>query len=117
MTDRTEPPYPLHESIIDKLNPEYLKFYNEHLYDKQVVHHQPISVSRGNGVLLPGAGPQLPVGRIEDFAVKRRESEGPDVMVRCFTPEGEMPVGGWPGMIYYHGGGWLVRFALLSWSI
>lgn len=111
MSERTEPPYPLHPSIIDKLNPEYAAFYNEHLVNQQVVHHQPIEVSRGNGVLLPGAGPQQPVGKIEDFAIKRRETEGPDVMVRCFTPLGEMPEGGWPVMVYYHGGGWCVDFS------
>jgi len=108
MAGRTQPPYPLHPSIIDKLNPEYAKFYNENLLNAQVVHHQPIEVSRGSGVLLPGAGPQLPVGKIEDIAIKRKESEGPDVMVRCFTPEGEKPEGGWPVFLYFHGGGWVL---------
>jgi len=65
-------------------------------------------VSRGSGVLLPGAGPQLPVGKIEDIAIKRKESEGPDVMVRCFTPEGEKPEEGWPVFLYFHGGGWVL---------
>jgi len=26
--------------------------------------------------------------------------------VRVFTPEGEKPSGGWPGIVYFHGGGW-----------
>jgi len=40
-----------------------------------VVHHQAIEVSRGNGVLLPGASDPLPVGKLEDFAIKRLERE------------------------------------------
>lgn len=107
--ERTEAPYyPIHESILGRLNPEYAKFYNEHLINQQPVHHQPIEVSRGNGALIPGAGPQQPVQKIEDFAIKRKQSEGPDVMVRCFTPLGDKPVGGWPVTIYYHGGGWVL---------
>lgn len=102
------PPYPLHPSILPLLDPEYHSFYNIHLLHTQVVHHQPISISRGNGILLPGAGPQLPVGSIQDFAVSRKESEGPDVMVRCFVPAGEMPEDGWAVMVYYHGGGWVL---------
>lgn len=105
---KNNPPYPLHPSILPHLNPEYLEFYNTHLLNTQVVHHQPISISRGNGILLPGAGPQLPVGSIQDFSIVRKESEGPDVLVRCFIPEGEKPEGGWPVMVYYHGGGWVL---------
>lgn len=117
MPERTEPPYPLHSSIIDKLNPEYAKFYNENLLNAQVVHHQPIEVSRGNGVLLPGASDPLPVGKLEDWPVKRKESEGPDVMVRCFTPEGERPEGGWPVFLYFHGGGWVLGNIQVSWFL
>jgi acetyl esterase/lipase len=28
--------------------------------------------------------------------------------VRVFTPEGERPSDGWPVMVYYHGGGWVL---------
>lgn len=28
--------------------------------------------------------------------------------VRIFTPEGEAPDGGWPVVVYYHGGGWVI---------
>ena len=48
------------------------------------------------------------VGSTRDFAVRRRETEGPDVMVRVFTPGGERPEEGWPVMVYYHGGGWVL---------
>jgi triacylglycerol lipase len=58
--------------------------------------------------LIPGGGPKLPVGRTEDFKIQRRETEGPDVLVRVFTPAGKEPEGGWPVMLYYHGGGWVL---------
>ncbi|KAK2750358.1 hypothetical protein FQN57_003838 [Myotisia sp. PD_48] len=107
-----QPPYPLHESVRDKLDPEYTKFYNEHIINLQQVHYQPVEASRTSGVLIPGAGPKLPVGKTEDVAIKRVESEGPDVMVRCFTPSvdenNKAPEGGWPVLVYYHGGGWVL---------
>ncbi|TVY27061.1 AB hydrolase superfamily protein [Lachnellula hyalina] len=103
-----QPPYPLHESVKDKLDPEYVEFYNKYIINNQQVHYQPVAASRTGGTLIPGGGPAQPVGKTEDFAIKRVETEGPDVMVRCFTPVGETPEGGWPVMIYYHGGGWVL---------
>ena len=102
------PPYPLHESVVDRINPEYATFYNKHLIDKQQVHLQPVEASRASGILIPGAGPQLPVGRTDDVRISRQESTGPDILARCFTPEGAAPAGGWPIMIWFHGGGWVL---------
>lgn len=102
------PPYPLHESVIDKLDPVYRDFYNKYIYDKQQVHLQPVSASRTSGILIPGGGSKFPVGKTEDFSINRRETEGPNVPVRVFTPEDEKPEGGWPVMVYYHGGGWVL---------
>ena len=109
------PPYPLHASVKDKLDPLYVNFYNKHLIDKQQVHLQPVAASRTSGVLIPGGGPELKVGRKDDFYIKRRETKGPEVKCRVFIPEGEPPVEGWPLarqgwplMVYYHGGGWVL---------
>lgn len=104
----SEPPFPLHPSVADRINPEYAAFYNRHVADKQQVHLQPIAVSRASGVLVPGAGPLLPVGRTADYSVCRAETSGPDVRVRCFTPDGPRPAHGWPVLLYYHGGGWVL---------
>ena len=103
-----EPPYPLHKSVVGRIDPEYADFYNKHIIDKQQVHLQPIEASRSSGVLIPGSGPLQPVASTVDYKVTRSESEGPDVNVRCFTPNGEMPAAGWPVCIYYHGGGWVL---------
>ncbi len=103
-----QPPYPLHPSVKDKLDPVYVDFYNEHIFDKQQVHLQTVSASRTSGILIPGGGPKLPVGKTEDIQIQRRETGGENVPVRVFTPEGERPSNGWPVMVYYHGGGWVL---------
>ncbi|KAG0646011.1 AB hydrolase superfamily, partial [Hyphodiscus hymeniophilus] len=103
-----QPPYPLHDSVKDKLDHDYIKFYNKHIIDKQQVQYQPVYASRSSGVLIPGAGPKLEVGRTEDLKIHRRETEGPDVQIRVFTPTGEKPPSGWPVMVYFHGGGWVL---------
>ncbi|KAF7562447.1 hypothetical protein G7046_g1677 [Stylonectria norvegica] len=102
------PPYPLHHSVKDRIHPEYEAFYNEKVADKQQVHHQPVEASRTSGTLIPGAGPLIPVGKSADYSISRLESKGPDLKVRCFTPKGSKPVGGWPVLIYFHGGGWVL---------
>ncbi|KFA56374.1 hypothetical protein S40293_05026 [Stachybotrys chartarum IBT 40293] len=103
-----QPPYPLHESVIDRIDAEYADFYNKHIFDKQQVHLQPIQVSRASGILIPGSGPLHDDSRYFDYSFHRVESEGPDVRVRCFTPQGSKPARGWPVCIYFHGGGWVL---------
>jgi acetyl esterase/lipase len=103
-----QPPYPLHQSIIDRIDSEYAAFYNKHIIDKQQVHLQPIAASRSSGILIPGAGPLQPVASTVDYAIPRRESQGPDVIARCFTPVGQRPDAGWPVCVYFHGGGWVL---------
>ncbi|KAK3384043.1 Alpha/Beta hydrolase protein [Lasiosphaeria ovina] len=103
-----QPPYPLHETVVGRINPEYAAFYNQHIFDKQQVHLQPIEASRSSGILIPGAGPLHPVAATADYSVRRAESQGPDVKIRCFTPEGPKPDAGWPVCVYFHGGGWVL---------
>ncbi|KAF3396024.1 hypothetical protein F1880_007368 [Penicillium rolfsii] len=102
------PPYPLHDSVRDKLSPEYVAFYNQYIINNQQVHYQPVEASRTSGTLIPGGGPLLTVGQTEDIAFSRRSSSGPDVKVRCFTPAGGKPRDGWPVLLYFHGGGWVL---------
>lgn len=108
MSQFPQPPYPLHESVKDRLHPEYVAFYNKHLINAPQVHYQPVSASRVGGKIIPGGSDPLPVGKTQDIDLKRQASEGPDVSIRCFTPDGETPSAGWPVMIYYHGGGWVL---------
>lgn len=106
--DVPQPPYPLHESVRDRLHPEYVAFYNKYIINQQQVHYQPVAASRTSGILIPGGGPVLEVGKTEDISIKRQETEGPDVPVRVFTPKGDKPEGGWPVFLYFHGGGWVL---------
>lgn len=103
-----QPPYPLHESVRNRLHPAYVKFYNDHIIDKQQVHLQPVAASRTSGTLIPGGGPPLPVGSVRDISIHRRETDGPDIKLRVFTPDGPRPENGWPVTVYFHGGGWVL---------
>ncbi|KAL4915623.1 Alpha/Beta hydrolase protein [Aspergillus aurantiobrunneus] len=102
------PPYPLHPSVQHLLDSEYVAFYNSHVADKQQVHLQPVEVSRSNGILIPGCGPLVDVGKTTDITVKRRVTEGPGISLRAFTPSSEAPLTGWPVVLYFHGGGWVL---------
>ncbi|KAK7404150.1 hypothetical protein QQX98_010054 [Neonectria punicea] len=104
----TQPPYPLHESALERIDPEYAAFYNKNILDKQQVHLQPIEASRTSGTLIPGSGPLQPVASTVDYSIPRAESQGPNVDVRCFTPLGSKPATGWPVCVYFHGGGWVL---------
>lgn len=120
----SHPPYSLHSTILPKLDPVYESFYNAHLINNQVVHHQPLHISRSSSILLPGASDPLPVGSIFDLKIpqisrngSRLESEGEEdisieegksIDVRVFIPRGEKPEGGWPLCMYFHGGGWVL---------
>ncbi|RHZ56688.1 alpha/beta hydrolase [Aspergillus thermomutatus] len=107
-TDLPQPPYPLHESVKDKLDPEYVDFYNKYVSNLQQVHLQPVAASRTSGVLIPGGGPLLDVGKTEDITIERRATEGPNILLRSFIPPGNKPADGWPAMLYFHGGGWVL---------
>ncbi|KAL2810195.1 Alpha/Beta hydrolase protein [Aspergillus granulosus] len=102
------PPYPLHPSVEKLLDPEYVEFYNTHIFDKQQVHLQPVEASRTSGILIPGSGPLIDVGQTADITIKRRATAGPDILLRAFTPAGKKPEEGWPVMLYFHGGGWVL---------
>ena len=104
----SQPPYPLHESVQHLLDPEYVDFYNKHVINNQQVHLQPVAASRTSGILIPGAGPMREVGKTQDLTIQRQETTGPSVLIRAFTPKGNAPSGGWPVMLYFHGGGWVL---------
>ncbi|KAL5340153.1 lipase [Aspergillus crustosus] len=108
-TSYPQPPYPLHESIKDLLDPEYAAFYNQYLLKAPQVHYQPVAASRVGGKLIPGGTDSLPVGNTIDIQIPRAESSGPPVRVRVFVPPGIPPSpAGWPVFLWYHGGGWVL---------
>lgn len=52
-TSYPQPPYPLHDSVKDLLDPEYVQFYNQYLINAPQVHYQPVAASRVGGKLIP----------------------------------------------------------------
>ncbi|ETI21204.1 hypothetical protein G647_07548 [Cladophialophora carrionii CBS 160.54] len=101
------PPNPLHPSVQDRLHPEYVAFYNKYILHAQQVHLLPVEVARISGNVPPSHSKPLPVGKIHDLSLSRRETPGPEVPIRCFIPPGAPPRSGWPLVHYYHGGGWV----------
>ena len=102
-----QPPYPIDPAIEQKLDPEYANFYHNRLEGAQQIQYQPIWKSRSTAP-VPGAGPMQPVGAAQDYKIQRRETAGPEIPIRVFTPEGQNPKAGWPVMLWLHGGGWVL---------
>lgn len=100
--------YPIHESVRNRLSPEYVEFYERHLINLPQVQDQPISISRAASPIVAGGGKPLPVGKQHDFVVNRTCTSGPEIRVRAFFPEGQPPsADGWPAVLYIHGGGYV----------
>lgn len=98
--DATQAPVakqPLHPSIIDLLDPEYIEFHNKHVVNITPPHTLPWSPAIRNGMAVPGGTPLLKVAKTQDFDL-------PTTKCRAFTPEGTPPAGGWPLFIFFHGG-------------
>lgn len=92
----------------DRLDPEYVEFYNKHIINIQQVQYLPIGTSRSSGILIPDAGEQPPVGEIKDYDISKFGAAGPDFKVRVFTSDGHKPSAGWPVTLWFHGGGWVL---------
>ena len=96
---------PLHPSMIDRLDPEYIEFHNKYIVNITPPHTLPWSPTIRNGMTVPGGTPLLKVAKTQDF-------ELPTTKCRAFTPEGTPPAGGWPLFIFFHGG----MFALIRYE-
>src|SRR5690242_15077625 len=52
-TTYPQPPYPLHDSVKNLVDPEYAAFYNQYLLNAPQVHYQPVAASRVGGRIIP----------------------------------------------------------------
>ncbi|OAA70699.1 Alpha/beta hydrolase fold-3 [Cordyceps fumosorosea ARSEF 2679] len=103
--------HPIHSSQEHRLNPEYKAYYNEHAIAVPKLHTIPIDVIRSIPRRpFPGCGPDVPVGKTEDIKITPDSgpAKGVTIPTRCYTPPGSAPDGGWPVLVFYHGGGWTV---------
>ncbi|KAG6844655.1 hypothetical protein H0H87_005106 [Tephrocybe sp. NHM501043] len=90
---------PLHLSIIGRLDPEYIEFHNSTLQYIVPPHTLVWDPAIRDAPVVPGGAPSLEVARTQDFDLTYTK-------IRTFTPKGEVPEGGWPVFIFFHGGGW-----------
>jgi acetyl esterase len=57
--------------------------------------------------LLKDQGKQMPMPKVKKQDVTY-DGAGGQQPARVYTPEGQAPQGGWPVVVYYHGGGWVI---------
>lgn len=96
MSRSTKVPFqPLHHSIRNKLDPEYVKLHDEILQYCEPTEVQPWDpASRLRPSPVAFASPKLvDVGRVTDMNVDKYQ-------VRVFTPATKTPTDGWPCFVY-----------------
>ncbi|KAK6455965.1 putative esterase [Scheffersomyces xylosifermentans] len=106
-------PYKLHESVVQRLDSEYVDFFNANMTNGSsflYTHRTPLKDIRKGGNVMPGQTPLSKVAKIFDIAIPRVYTKGSTetIPARVFVPEGERPTDGWPLFIWYHGGGWVL---------
>ncbi|KAL5641676.1 hypothetical protein ACGC1H_001973 [Rhizoctonia solani] len=94
---------PLHPDIAPHLDEEYAAFHYKYLADLPAIHKIPWDPACRGGV-NPGELEPCKVGSVQDLTIPGT----PPVNIRAFTPPGERPVDGWPVLIFFHGGGWML---------
>ncbi|CAK7217394.1 hypothetical protein SBRCBS47491_003149 [Sporothrix bragantina] len=103
---------PLHPSIRDKLDPEYVAFHDAVLQfcpRSETVPFDPVASRAAKSPMAHGGQKVVAVGRTEDRVIYGEGLPVTDqVTVRIFTPEGKASVSGWPCLVWYHGGGWVM---------
>lgn len=93
---------PLHPAVRAKLDPEYVSFHEQFVQYVQPDESKPWDETiRTHPSLPPGGLPPVDVGSIQDIDTGR-------FWVRIYTPEGEPDERGWPVLIWYRGGGWVL---------
>ncbi|KAG9093082.1 hypothetical protein FRC06_011681 [Ceratobasidium sp. 370] len=95
---------PLHPDVRPHLDAEYVAFYEKHIADRTALHRVPWDPACREGPINLGGLEPCKVGSVRDVIVPGTVP----VRVRVFTPEGDKPAGGWPVLVYYHGGGWVL---------
>ncbi|WBW70634.1 esterase/lipase, implicated in cellular detoxification [Schizosaccharomyces osmophilus] len=108
----TETIIPLDDSVKGKLDPEYVDFYNKYICSNLPIvltHTFPVDFLRSNGNVMPGQSDLLPVMSTQNIIIPRKHTKAPTgVSVRIFQPHGDAPEGGWPCLLWFHGGGWVL---------
>ncbi|CCO38058.1 hypothetical protein BN14_12221 [Rhizoctonia solani AG-1 IB] len=105
--DMIDPPTfnnPIHPDVAPYLDAEYAVFHNKHLADRPGIYKLPWNPTCRVGSANPGELDPCDVRSVRDLTIPGT----PPVKVRVFVPPGEKPEGGWPALVYFHGGGWVL---------
>lgn len=73
--------------LVPLLDKAALSYYGQH-FMKRVLAPMPLPVNKIDNLLIPGADS--------------------DIMARIYTPKSDAPKEGWPVVVYFHGGGWVI---------
>ncbi|CAE6424770.1 unnamed protein product [Rhizoctonia solani] len=95
---------PFHPDVLPHLDPEYAAFHDKYLADRPAIHKVPWDPACRVGPINLGGLEPCKVGSVRDLTIPGT----PPVNVRVFTPPGERPADGWPVLVYFHGGGWVL---------
>lgn len=101
-------PFPLHPSVVDKLDPVYKSFYQDSLSSLAAIcytHRVPLAEIRAGGNVIPGQTPLSPLKETFDIKIPRKYTTGDEILSRVFVPDFPVPEGGFPCFLWYHGGG------------
>ncbi len=102
---------PLHPSVRDKLDPEYVKLHDEIVQYVQPIELQvpwdPASRAKPSAFAF-GSQKTVDVGKTYDRDIDTFQ-------VRVFVPEGDAPENGWPCLVWYHGGGFVNGMTTVTW--
>jgi len=116
MTTITDPEVkqPLHPSIIPKLDPAYVDFHRQYIQQmppRNELQWNPVFRELKSPFALFASKP-LDVGKIDEFELmvgtggESKSDVDIAIKMKAYTPHGEPPLAGWPGLVYFHGGGW-----------
>lgn len=94
---------PIHPSLRPILDPQYAAFHDEHLQYVVPSEAEPWDPGARNRPSPLALGGQ----RVVDVGSVCDKNLG-NFQLRVFTPEGSMPDGGWPVLVWFHGGGWVM---------
>ncbi|KAH8653217.1 Alpha/Beta hydrolase protein [Tricladium varicosporioides] len=92
----------IHPSIRSRLDPKYIEFHEKYLQFIPTSESTPWDPACRfePSPSIAGRSPLIEVGSTRDF------DYGGNEQLRIFTPKTIRPQGGWPVLIWMHGGGW-----------
>ncbi|EXJ91496.1 hypothetical protein A1O3_00044 [Capronia epimyces CBS 606.96] len=102
---------PLHESVINRLDPAFVRLYNDYIANGPPTSTDLAVVRQNYSALYSyAAAPATGVGGIGETQVPGWDKYQGDINVRVYVPPGEEPGQRkvWPVHFNFHGGGWAV---------